>query len=135
MSPQRTRTRRRSWRITTAGVRAPRAPSTTRTVPCCRPPTSTGSSAGKETRRVSTSLTLNYKRVLYVVDPTEAAQTASGQRIGIEEREGGSLAFWHGEHELLATVHRPRGTHGDLRGAEDTGHGSYRPVDIAPRCP
>ena len=58
----------------------------------------------QETRRVSKSLTLNYKRVLYVLDPTEAARTASGQRIGIEEREDGSLAFWHGEHALLATA-------------------------------
>ena len=58
----------------------------------------------QETRRVSKNLTLNYKRVLYVVDPTDAARTASGQRIGIEEREDGSLAFWHGAHELLATA-------------------------------
>ena len=58
----------------------------------------------QETRRVSKSLTLNYKRVLYVLDPTEAARAACGQRAGIEEREDGSLTFWHGEHELLATA-------------------------------
>jgi len=56
------------------------------------------------TRRVSKSLTLNYKRVLYVLDPTKAARAASGQRVGIEEREDGSLTFRHGEHELFATA-------------------------------
>ena len=44
----------------------------------------------QETRRVSKSLTLNYKRVLYVLDPSEAARAAGGQRVGIEEREDGA---------------------------------------------
>jgi transposase-like protein len=56
----------------------------------------------QETRLVSKSLTLNYKRVLYVLDPTDAARAARGRRVGIEEREDGSLSFWHGEHALLA---------------------------------
>lgn len=56
----------------------------------------------QETRFVSKSLTLNYKRVLYVLDPTDAARAARGRRVGIEEREDGSLSFWHGEHALLA---------------------------------
>jgi hypothetical protein len=42
--------------------------------------------------------------VLYVLDPTEAARAARGKRIDIEEREDGSLTFWHGELELLATA-------------------------------
>jgi len=58
----------------------------------------------QETRLVSKSLTLSYKRVLYVLDPTDAARAARGQRVGIEEREDGSLSFWHGEHTLLATA-------------------------------
>jgi hypothetical protein len=57
-----------------------------------------------ETRVVSKSLTLNYKRVLYVLDPTDAARSARRQRVSIEEREDGSLTFWHGEHELRATA-------------------------------
>ena len=57
-----------------------------------------------ETRRVSKSLTVNYKRVLYVLDPTEVARTTAGQRVRLEEREDGSLTFWHGEHALLATA-------------------------------
>jgi hypothetical protein len=58
----------------------------------------------QESRVVSKSLTVNYKRVLYVLDPTEAARGARGKRVHIEEREDGSLSFWHGEHELLATA-------------------------------
>jgi hypothetical protein len=30
--------------------------------------------------------------------------TARGKRVGIEEREDGSLSFWHGEYGLLATA-------------------------------
>ena len=58
----------------------------------------------QETRFVSKCLTLNYKRVLYVLDPTSAARAARGKRVRIEEREDGALCFWHGEHELLATA-------------------------------
>jgi hypothetical protein len=58
----------------------------------------------QETRLVSKSLTLNYKRVLYVLDPTDAARAARTKPVGIEEREDGSLSFWHGEHQLQATA-------------------------------
>jgi len=58
----------------------------------------------QETRLVSKSLTVHFKRVLYLLDPTEAARNARRKRIGIEEREDGSLSFWHGEHELQATA-------------------------------
>jgi hypothetical protein len=42
--------------------------------------------------------------VLYVFDPTDAARATRGKRVGIEEREDGSLSFWHGAHGLLATA-------------------------------
>ena len=58
----------------------------------------------QEIRFVSKSLPLNYKRVLYVLDPTDAARAARSKAVGIEEREDGSLHLWHGEHELLATA-------------------------------
>lgn len=58
----------------------------------------------QETRLVSKSLTLSYKRALYVLDPTDAARAARKKRVRIEEREDGSLSFWHGEHDLLATA-------------------------------
>ncbi len=57
-----------------------------------------------ETRVVSKSLTLSYKRVLYVLDPTDAARAARRHRVRIEEREDGSLRFWHGENALRATA-------------------------------
>jgi hypothetical protein len=58
----------------------------------------------QETRRVSKSLTVHYKRVLYVLDPTDTARGARGKEVVIEEREDGSLSFWHGEHTLQATA-------------------------------
>ncbi len=58
----------------------------------------------QETRMVSKSLTLNYKRVLYVLDPTDAARAARRQRVRIEEHEDGSLRIRHNEHELPATA-------------------------------
>ena len=58
----------------------------------------------QETRIVSKSLTLNYKRVLYVLDPTDEARSARRKAVGIEEREDGSLSFWYGEHQLQATA-------------------------------
>jgi hypothetical protein len=48
-----------------------------------------------------------------VARPTDAARAARGKRVGIEEREDGSLSFWHGEHALLAAAfpkeHRVQG--------------------------
>ena len=58
----------------------------------------------QETRKVSSNLTLHYKRVLYVLDPTDAAKAARKKRVGIEEQEDGSIRFWHGGQELLATA-------------------------------
>jgi hypothetical protein len=57
-----------------------------------------------ETRRVSKQLTLNYNRVLYVLDPTDAARAARGRTVQIEERENGALSFWHDGQALLATA-------------------------------
>ena len=53
--------------------------------------------------------------MLYVLDPTDVARAARGQRVGIEEQEDGSLTFWHGEHDVLATAF-PR-EHGVQQGA------------------
>ena len=58
----------------------------------------------QETRRVTKSLTVSYKRVLYVLDKTDIARTARGKSITVEEREDGSVTFWHGEHQLPATA-------------------------------
>ena len=53
--------------------------------------------------------------MLYVLDPTDVARAARGQRVGIEAQEDGSLTFWHGEHDVLATAF-PR-EHGVQQGA------------------
>ena len=58
----------------------------------------------QETHLVSKSPTLNYKRVLYVLDPTDAARAARRKTVRIEEREDGSLRIWHGADELPATA-------------------------------
>ncbi len=42
--------------------------------------------------------------MLYVLDPTDAARAARRHRVHIEEREDGSLSFWHAEHQLRATA-------------------------------
>ena len=38
------------------------------------------------------------------LDPTDEARATRGKPVGIEEREDGSLSFWHGEHPLQATA-------------------------------
>jgi len=58
----------------------------------------------QETRVVSKSLTLSYKRVLYLLDPTDMARAARRQRVRIEEQQDGSLHFWHGANALHATA-------------------------------
>ncbi len=47
---------------------------------------------------------MNYKRVLYVLDPTDAARAARRQRVSIEEREeyGDGLGF-----RVASPVHAP----------------------------
>ncbi len=57
-----------------------------------------------EIRLASKRLTRNYERVLYVLDSSDAARAARSKAAGIEERDDGSLRFWHGEHGLLATA-------------------------------
>lgn len=53
---------------------------------------------------VSKSLTLSYKRVLYVLDPTDTARAARRQRVSIEEQQDRSLRLWHGANALSATA-------------------------------
>jgi hypothetical protein len=42
--------------------------------------------------------------LVFVDDATSALRAARGKRVHIEEREDGSLSFWHGGRELLATA-------------------------------
>jgi hypothetical protein len=44
-----------------------------------------------EQRRLTSNLTLHYKRVLYVVDSTSASESARGKRVDIREDEDGTV--------------------------------------------
>ena len=56
----------------------------------------------QEQRRLTNNLTLHYKRVLYVIDPTPAADRARGHRVDIRENEDGSLQIEYLGTELPA---------------------------------
>ncbi len=55
-------------------------------------------------RKVTANLTVTYKRVLYVLDKTDAARAARQKRLMVEEREDGTVNFWHDGTELPATA-------------------------------
>jgi len=44
-----------------------------------------------ELRRLTLNLTLHYKRVMYVVEPTPAAERARGKRVSVREEENGTV--------------------------------------------
>jgi transposase len=56
----------------------------------------------QEERKVSKSLTLNYKRTLYALEPSDAARDARGQRVTVFEYDDGSVCIRHGNLVLPA---------------------------------
>jgi transposase len=58
----------------------------------------------QEERKVSRSLTVNYRRMLYVLLPTPQAKQAQGQRVRIYEDEDGNVSIRHNSVELAARV-------------------------------
>ena len=56
----------------------------------------------QETRLLSKNLTLNYKRVMYLLEPTEAARKLRGNRVTVYETEDGQISIRHGAMELAA---------------------------------
>jgi len=56
----------------------------------------------KETRKVSRSLTLHYKRVMYVLDDTEVARSAITKQVELYESDEGEVTIWHGDRQLHA---------------------------------
>jgi hypothetical protein len=58
----------------------------------------------QEERRVSRSLTVNYRRMLYVLLPTPEAKRAQGQRVRVYEDEDGNVSIRHNNVELAARV-------------------------------
>jgi hypothetical protein len=58
----------------------------------------------KVERKVSNSLTLNYKRMLYLIEPNEFTNTLRGKRVVVIEREDGSVRIRYGDRDLLAAA-------------------------------
>ena len=58
----------------------------------------------QETRKVSRSLTLHYKRVMYLLQDTKAARAAMSRKVNVCETEDGEVSIWHAGHQLQATA-------------------------------
>ena len=56
----------------------------------------------QESRRVSKNLTLNYKCVMYLLDPTDAAREVRGKRVMVYETDGGQISIRDGVRQLAA---------------------------------
>ena len=56
----------------------------------------------RETRKVSSNLTLHYNRVMYLLDPTEAAEDARSKHVQVRESQDGIVRIFHGDVELPA---------------------------------
>jgi len=69
-------------------------------------------------RKVSRNLTLNYKRVLYVLEPTAQAHGVKGKRVRVYEDDDGNVSIRDGDTELAARAFdkepRARVTQGDI---------------------
>jgi hypothetical protein len=57
----------------------------------------------REERLVSKQLTLNYKRVMYLIEPSEVAKQAQGKRVQVYEDEAGNVELRDGAVVLPAT--------------------------------
>jgi transposase len=56
----------------------------------------------RETRKVSSNLTLHYNRVMYLLDPSEVAEGARGKHVEVRESRDGEVRIFFGEVELPA---------------------------------
>lgn len=56
----------------------------------------------QEERRLTKDLTLNYKCVLYLIEPTEETRALRGKRVMVHESEDGQVRICHGTTELVA---------------------------------
>lgn len=56
----------------------------------------------QEERRLTDNLTLHYKRVMYIIEPSAAADSARGKRVMVVESEDGSVRIEHQGVELPA---------------------------------
>ncbi len=58
----------------------------------------------QEERKLSRNLTINYKRVMYLVEPGPETQTLAGQRCRVHEHEDGHVEVRHGNKPLPCSV-------------------------------
>ena len=63
----------------------------------------------QETRKVTRSLTLHYKRVMYILDQTDAARRAMGKHVTVYESEDGEVRIVHDDRELSARAFHKEG--------------------------
>lgn len=63
----------------------------------------------KELRKLTTNLTVHYKRVLYIVEETPAALALRGKLVEVHETEDGVVRIRHGHTQLDATPFRKDG--------------------------
>jgi hypothetical protein len=56
----------------------------------------------QEQRRVTKNLTLNYKRVMYLLEPSDEARELRGRRVTVHETEDGCVTIRHGALSLPA---------------------------------
>ncbi len=56
----------------------------------------------RETRKVSSNLTLHYNRVMYLLDPTELSEGARRKQVEVRESQDGTVRIFHGDVELPA---------------------------------
>jgi len=58
----------------------------------------------QEERKLSRNLTINYKRVMYLVEPGPATQTLAGQRCRVHEHEDGRVEVRHAGQPLPCRI-------------------------------
>ena len=65
----------------------------------------------QEKRKLSKSLTLHYKRVMYLLEDTDQARHAMGNYVDIVETEDGEIHIRHNGHGLAARAFAKQGGH------------------------
>jgi len=58
----------------------------------------------QEERKLSRNLTINYKRVMYLVEPSPETQTLAGQRCRVHEHEDGHVEVRHANKPLPCSI-------------------------------
>jgi hypothetical protein len=56
----------------------------------------------RETRKVSSNLTLHYNRVMYLLNPSESAEATRCKHVQVRESQDGTVRIFHDDVELPA---------------------------------